>query len=309
MTQIVAPSTSYEATLELGVSGLVGTLSLGTYDGDTATQALSTAAINEIGTSGVYIGTRTSPGTGGQYVLIWSQDGTLDPDQVITEDLLVTSDPTAPTFGTSNLYVTVDELKEILAMQGETYADLAIEIAVSAASRACDGYKRTRFYPTSEARVFTVSMGSRWLRIGDLSSLTSITIDADNDGVYETTWVQGTDFALDPVNASLEGIPWNTVSLLFRDGSAGYFPAYRDAVKVTGQFGWSETPALVKQATMLLANMILSATQGAPMGVVIAQATEAVALARLGRIHPTAAGLLDLIPGTQKPGLASIQLG
>lgn len=130
-------------------------LEVGTYDGDTATQALSAADINEIGTSGVYVATRTAPGTAGQYVLIWTEDGTLDPDKVTTEDLVVTGD-TAAIGGTSNLYVTSDELKEILQLQGETFADSAIDIAVSSASRACDAYKKKRgtgFYPTSGVQI------------------------------------------------------------------------------------------------------------------------------------------------------------
>lgn len=116
MTQIIAPSTSYEATLEAGVSGLVGTLELGVYDGDTATEALSALTINEIGTTGVYVATRTSPAAAGQYVLVWSLDGTLDPDQVITEDLLITS--TAPAVvPVGDTYADVDELFRILKIR------------------------------------------------------------------------------------------------------------------------------------------------------------------------------------------------
>lgn len=111
----VAPETSYEATLEAGVTGLVGTLKLGTYDGDTATQALSTSDINEIGTTGVYVATRTSPDTRGQYVLVWTLDGTLDPDQITTEDLRVTSSTGEPFDG--DVYGTTAELFRILKIR------------------------------------------------------------------------------------------------------------------------------------------------------------------------------------------------
>jgi hypothetical protein len=116
----VAPGASYEATLELGISGLVGTLEVATYDGDTATQAFTSTGINEIGVSGVYVATLTAPDDRGQYVLIWSQDGTLDPDLVSTEDLRVTSSTGEPFTG--DLYGTEDELFRLLKISNPTAA-------------------------------------------------------------------------------------------------------------------------------------------------------------------------------------------
>jgi hypothetical protein len=116
----VAPGASYEATLELGISGLVGTLEVATYDGDTATQSFTSTGINEIGVSGVYVATLTAPDDRGQYVLIWSQDGTLDPDLVSTEDLRVTSSTGEPFTG--DLYGTEDELFRLLKISNPTAA-------------------------------------------------------------------------------------------------------------------------------------------------------------------------------------------
>jgi hypothetical protein len=206
-------------------------------------------------------------------------------------------------------YISADDLKTALAMTGETYADEAIEVAVAAANEACDGYKQTTFAPTEDqARVYTARAGVSSLAIDDLNTLASLTVDTDGDGTYETTWTLGDEFDLEPANAALKGEPY--YSIVLRSGSS--FPRHPNAVKVTGSFGWQTTPTLVVQAATMIANFLLSSTQGAPMGVLVEAAGDAVAMARLGRIHPAAAGLLDLIPGRPSPGkrgLTSVQLG
>jgi hypothetical protein len=209
-------------------------------------------------------------------------------------------------------YIGIDELKTALAMTGETYADDAIEVAVNSANEACDNYKGTTFAPTeTQARTYTAKLGALTLEIDDLNSLTSVTVDADGDGTYEVTWTLGEDFDLEPANAPFEGIPYQAIALR-RRGGASSFPRYANSVKVTGSYGWAQTPASVVQAATMIANFLLSSTQGAPMGVIVEAAADTVAMARLGRIHPPAAGLLDLLPGRPTPGkqgLTSVQLG
>jgi len=114
----VAPGATFEATLETGITGLVGTLELGIYEGDTdvATQALDSADINEIDATGIYVATRTAPDDAGQYVLVWSLDGTLDAEQVVHDELVVTANaPFEPPTG--DTYATVDELARILKIR------------------------------------------------------------------------------------------------------------------------------------------------------------------------------------------------
>jgi len=93
----------------------------------TATQALSTSSIVEISSSGVYVGTRTSPATAGHYELVWSLDGTLSPDQVATDDLYVgaTLDSISTLMGEGGAVVTivqpVGESGNIAIYQGDDY--------------------------------------------------------------------------------------------------------------------------------------------------------------------------------------------
>lgn len=313
MSITVAPSTSYEATLETGVTGLVGTIKLGVYDGQGGvTTALSTAGIIETPAgSGIYVATRTSPGTAGQYGLVWSLDGSTDPDQVATDDLVVTGEALL-TLGTASIYLTLAELKDLVDVPStDTQFDAVLNRVRDAASRCCDGYKHTRFYPTTETRTYSPLRWGEEVQIDDLNTLTSLTLDFDGDGTHETTWTEGTEFFLEPENYIADGIPADRLVLnryARSTNPCGHWPRYRQSVQITGSWGWAETPVNVVQATALIAVRLFKRKE-TPYAIMSVIANEAVAAARLGNIDPDAKNLLDQIPGSQRPVLASVQLG
>lgn len=289
----------------LGTAG-TGALGVRIRDGAGADfLARSTSAIVEdvtVGTKGVYRRAFTAPASAGQFWLI-ADDGT----STVQEELRVTSDGAVGVLGAGSLYVTRDEIKTILGIEASDFADLAIDIAVEAACRAVDGYKGVRYYATAETRYYTVDRYARSFTIDPLATLTSLSIDTDDDGNYDTVWTQGTDFVLTPRNASLTGEPYTTVELLRRGNRR--FSGYQQAVKIEGGFGWAAAPGLVKQAAVLLANRFLTRTRQAPLGVLVASAADAVATARLGLIDPDAQFLLDQLPSTSRGPLTSLQLG
>ncbi len=106
--------------IETGLSGLVGALAVAIYDGDTPIIALTTTGVNEIDASGVYEATFASaPDTAGDYTLFASLDGTLSPDQVVTEVLTVTANaPFDPPSG--NTYADATEFARILKITDPT---------------------------------------------------------------------------------------------------------------------------------------------------------------------------------------------
>jgi hypothetical protein len=300
----VNPSTSFEAVAKFP-TGLTGTLGVRIIDNAGATTiARVTAGIAEYPAgSGIYAKTLTSPGTAGQYTIVWDDAD----DHWAVEDLLVTTEETSAIIGSGHLYVTADDLKEILAIANETYADLAIQIAVNTASRSVDGYTGARFYTTSEVRYFTPGWhGQDAVFVTDIVSITTLEVDTDDDGTYDETWVQDTDFFLDPPNAIADGLPFTELVLNRRIRSR--FPTSRNCLKVTGSFGWAATPWQVTQAAVLLANRFLTRTRSAPLGILVSAANDVVAQARLGRIDPDVAFLLDQVPDS-KPSLTSVQLG
>lgn len=169
-------------------------------------------------------------------------------------------------------YATLAELKARLGLTSSDN-DAMLTAALDTASREIEQHTLRVFTPTSAgtSRVFAAE---DWYRLdlgdfNDLTTLTTLATDADGDGVYETTWA-ATDYELWPVNASSypEARPYETI----RAVGAQLFPvaasimARRHLVQVTGTWGWSATPAAVKEACLLLAAEGFSA-KDSPFGV------------------------------------------
>ena len=167
----------------------------------------------------------------------------------------------------ANEYVTSAELKATLSLTGQTFADADITSALTAASRAVDEIAHRRFWPDADAnqvRYYTPN-GCDTVEIDDLVTLTSLLSDYDGDGTFEQTWVENTDFTLEPMNAVADGFPWDTIRL--RALSAYRFGHYPRSLKVTGKFGWAAAPAGVKVATAQIATRLLKIMREAPFGV------------------------------------------
>jgi len=206
-------------------------------------------------------------------------------------------------------YVTATEVKDSLEITGETYADNDIDDAVEAASRVIDAYKGTRFFPTAEVRTYTAPVLGGWnysdlwmydasLSIYDMCGLNSLTVDMDGDGVYEQTWVRDTDFYLEPNDADLTSKPWNQISLRRQGGKQ--WPQWQYAISLDGTFGWSTAPGQVTEAAGILANRYLKRVRETPYGMVMI-GTDALAMARLGKIDPDVAFMLDNISDEDVP--------
>jgi hypothetical protein len=187
-------------------------------------------------------------------------------------------------------YITSTQLKNTLEIGTATYADDDITTAISSASRVIDAYKDTRFYPTAETRKYTANQSERSLQIDDLVTLTSFTVDLQGNGSYGTTWVQDTDFYLEPINAALDGRPYNQVTLRPQQGDI--WPPFNYGVQIGGTFGWTTAPYQVTQATTILAGRYLKRARETPYGI-LTIGTDAIAAARLGKIDPDVSFLLD----------------
>lgn len=193
----------------------------------------------------------------------------------------------------SNEYLTRAELKATLDIAtADTYADADIDMALEAASRVIDGYKQTRFYPTSGTAFYTGDPCKYQLDIDDMNTVTSVAVDADGDGTYETTWSANTDYYTEPINGPLYGYPYTTITI--RTLSGKQFPSWQHSVRVVGSFGWSTAVPQVKQACKILSSRYLKRARETPYGI-LTVVGDAVAAAHLGRIDPDVAALLDSI--------------
>lgn len=152
---------------------------------------------------------------------------------------------------------------------GDTADDVQIGLAITAASRAVDKFTGRQFGLTGSAvaRVYTYAGecvdGRRALPVDDVQTTTglAVALDLDENGVFEQSLVNATDYDLWPYNAAADGKPWTHVVL--RPTAAAYFPSVARGVQVTANFGWSAVPDAVKQATLIQANRLLKRREAA----------------------------------------------
>lgn len=193
-----------------------------------------------------------------------------------------------------NLYLSPDQLKSTLAMSGTTFADADVTLAIGAASRAVDTITGRRFWldaTTASVRFYTPN-SYRLLQIDDLVTLTSVAIDRGGSGSFTETWVNGTDFVLEPYNAPVENPARPFETLRVRVLSGRWLPQYiEQSVKITGKFGWSTTPDDVTAATGIIAAKLLRRGREAPFGIIAVGIDQNVAM-RIGRNDPDVSMLL-----------------
>lgn len=162
-------------------------------------------------------------------------------------------------------YITVDDLAGTLSLGSETFADADLQAAITAASREVDRLTNRKFSLDSVTRYYTPTDAGR-LWIDDANSISSVAVDVSEDGSFAESWVLNTDYVPEPLNAAADGVPFT--SLVVAPRTSRYFPVGQiRAVRVGGQFGWSAVPAVVKQATTILAARLAKRSREAPFGV------------------------------------------
>lgn len=292
---IVSPGASFESVVNWGTTGATLGVRITDNVGQTVV-ARTTAGISEYpSTSGIYAVTLTAPTQAGQYSVVWDNGAGI----YANDDLVVTTDRGAViAFG--DLYITRPELKEALEITDNQLDDELFD-AISTACRAIDAYKGCRFYATTQTRVYTAD-DSRNLTITPANAITSVRLDIDGDGTYETLLTQTTDYVLSPANAALEGQPYTGVRLTRRSGRL--FPTHENGVQVAGSFGWAACPPQVRTAAKILATRLFKRRETPFAFQVIAG--ETMSAARIGRIDPDVQSLLDQVPPFQRP--RSIQM-
>jgi len=179
---------------------------------------------------------------------------------------------TVTTVALGQRYCSVEELKSRLVIT-DTADDLELQLAVESASRQIDEITGRYFFRNTDTRTY-IPESISYQRLDDLVSVTSLKVDRDGDGVFEETWVQGTDYALEVAtgkyNTAAKGEPWPyTAARVITGGKLFPFAwqwSHLDRVQVTGVFGWPAVPLAVKQAA-LIAAADLFRRKDAPYGI------------------------------------------
>lgn len=115
----------------------------------------------------------------------------------------------------------------------EQYVDLIDDV-----SRVFQGDTKRQFHSTVET-VYLDGDGSRLLILPHgrlLISVDSLKVDDDDDGTYDITLVDGTDYRLVPTDQDQK----YGIELLTQGTQIHHWPRYQSSVELTGKFGWSE---------------------------------------------------------------------
>lgn len=157
-----------------------------------------------------------------------------------------------------NVYAYLAEFKDRLGIEGSDQSkDYALDHVLQSASRWIDQTLGRRFYTTAvpEVRYYTAWQSYWYLAVDDILSVTELVTDSNGDGVYETTWLAGTDYRLGPRNAPADGKPYDCIEKIWWTGRYS-LPSYPEAVRITGQFGYcalADVPPLIRELTMMVA--------------------------------------------------------
>lgn len=187
-------------------------------------------------------------------------------------------------------YATLQQVKDEAGLQ-DAVDDLALSIALEAASRSVDAYCERVFSvgTAAEARVYIPDHS--WLvRVDDIAG-TAITVKtASNlDGVFDLTW-GSSDFQAEPLNRRRSGLAWPTTQLRAVDDLTFPVDSFGSAtVQVTAVYGFADqVPDAVRLATILLALRYFS-RRNSPQGVI---GFSDIGVARVSRFDYDVQGLL-----------------
>jgi hypothetical protein len=189
----------------------------------------------------------------------------------------------------TNGYCSLADLKAALRVQ-DSIDDSLLELAIESASREIDGYCERVFYSTTGTRVYAPT-NIFTVTTDDIISVT--TLKSSSDGVtYDITWTTS-DYQLEPLNGVAGGLvtPFTRIratgNYLMPSFSVGTFYELEALIQVVGVFGWSATPAAIRQATVILA-MRLFKRLDAPLGMI----SNDMGSMRVGKFDPDVEALV-----------------
>ena len=159
-------------------------------------------------------------------------------------------------------------LQEVLTRMGhpnatESGLEDRVNAAITAADTAIDNMTGRTFGNTTATKTFGVNGYTRELWVPDLVSVTTLKLDDDDSGTFETT-ISASGFELDTYHRAT-GWPYEIVRLLGRDYPCG--GERRRRIEIVGVWGWSAVPAPINQASSLLAARLAQRATQALLGV------------------------------------------
>lgn len=194
-------------------------------------------------------------------------------------------------YGTTD-YASMQDLKTVLAFDDDE-DDVALSMAVTAASRAIDHHCRRQFGVAAAVANRLYDAPPRWMLDDNGNGLLPVTDFQTTTGLvvatapapgeaFDTTLVLDTDFEVWPLNAAADGRPWTHLRVF-------NYPTGGTRYKVTATYGWTTIPSAVSQACLVQATRFFK-RKDAPFGV--AGSPEFGEMRLLAKVDPDVAVLL-----------------
>ncbi len=145
-----------------------------------------------------------------------------------------------------NIYCRLSHLRDDVAgVSGTSSLDLTFLRLAEEVSREFDSSAGRHFYSYTGTRYFRGNPRSPMvLRLPhDLISVSSLTVDDDDNGSYEITLAADTDYWLAPYEAAQRGEPYWHIELNPNGTQLYRWPTHPRAIKVTGIWGYSNETA------------------------------------------------------------------
>jgi len=196
-------------------------------------------------------------------------------------------------------YVDKDDVKANIGLSG-TSQDNNLDRAIDAACRLIDNYCGRVFYETTTTTVkYFTPYHEDYLLVDDIARTTDLVVQLDttDDGTYDTTLTEGTDFYLLPVNPEINKItdgityyePYTQIRILTTRSSERFDVNIVKNVKITAYWGYSKIPDPIVEATLIQA-IRLWKRKDSPFNVFGNEATGVVQL--FNRMDPDAKELI-----------------
>lgn len=141
------------------------------------------------------------------------------------------------------MYTTLEDVKQSLDITGSERDDDLMSI-IAAATAEIDNYCDRSFAPVTATRYFDGTTDE--LIVPDLISVTTLKVDLDGNGVYEST-LAATDYVLYPY----QGPPYWKVRLAENSNYSDFAKGIRKGVQIVGSWGYAATvPLPIRQACL-----------------------------------------------------------
>jgi hypothetical protein len=151
-------------------------------------------------------------------------------------------------------YATIEQLQERMSLPISGDALARFVDALGEASAMVNDDTGRNFDPRAGvAKTFALqSRNDYTLKLPDFTAMTSLKVDDDDDGTFETT-IAASGYELDK-SSDDDGWPYDTVRLLDRCFPTGGRRVRR--IEITADWGWAAVPAGIVKATTILAARI-----------------------------------------------------